>query len=71
MNAALYRGREHSSNNKDFTEGVKEIKKMNSSMIERLTAHIMESEKAGREALVHGQIQMAHVFANVLKPTNH
>lgn len=56
--------------NKDLNEGVKEIEKMKLSIIKRLTTQIIESEKAGKEALVQWGIQMAHIFANVLKPVN-
>jgi hypothetical protein len=55
---------------KEFSEGVKKIEKMKMEMIERIVIQMFQNEHIGRKLIVQGQLQMATLFAEVLKPTN-
>jgi len=47
----------------NFSDGIIQIEKMKLQVIEK----IIESRKQGREMVLHGQLQMATLFAEVLK----
>ncbi len=52
---------------KDFSKGVKEIGKMKMEMTERIATQMFQNEQTSRKLIMQAQLQMATLFAKVLK----
>jgi hypothetical protein len=55
---------------KKYSQIAKELELLKMQMTKEITTQILEGEQVGRKLLLEGQLQMAALFAEVLKPRN-
>jgi len=53
---------------KKFSTSVQEIEKFKIEKIERITSQMLQNEKENRQMVLHSQLQIATIFAQMLKP---
>lgn len=55
---------------KEYTQTAKEMEMLKTEMTWDITKHILKSEQACRKMFLEGQLQMAILFVEILKPRN-
>jgi hypothetical protein len=55
---------------KKYSQTAKELEFLKMQMTKEITTQVLDSERVGKKLLLEGQLQMAAIFAEVLKPKN-